>query len=134
MTRNNRRRFTLIEVVVVMMILVSLAAIATPLYMKYLDDSHVSTAKIQIKALSQAVQDYKIALGSYPDSLDALITDPGVDGWKGPYFDATVLPGDPWGQPYVYTLRDDALGFDIMSYGSDKLEGGEGNAADISNH
>ncbi len=134
MTGKNRRRFTLIEVVVVMMILVSLAAIATPLYMKYLDDSRVSTAQIQIKALAQAVQDYKIALGDYPDTLDALVTDPGVEGWKGPYFDAKAIPNDPWGQPYVYTLRDDALGFDIVSYGSDKVEGGEGNAADVSNH
>ena len=40
------------------------------------------------------------------------------------------VPHDPWGRPYQYRMSDSGKGY-IMSYGSDGLPGGSGDAADM---
>jgi general secretion pathway protein G len=40
------------------------------------------------------------------------------------------IPSDPWGRPYQYRMSDNGKGY-IMSYGSDGLPGGSGDAADL---
>ena len=40
------------------------------------------------------------------------------------------VPNDPWGRPYLYRMSEDGKGY-IMSYGSDGLPGGSGDAADL---
>ncbi|PTL80434.1 type II secretion system protein GspG [Vitiosangium sp. GDMCC 1.1324] len=40
------------------------------------------------------------------------------------------VPNDPWGRPYQYRMSDEGKGY-IMSYGSDGLPGGSGDAADL---
>jgi general secretion pathway protein G len=58
------------------------------------------------------------------------LTEPLPEHWKdGGYLDA--LPSDPWGHPYVYLSPGVHRDYDIVSYGSDGLPGGEGNDADI---
>ncbi len=129
-----RRNFTLIEVLVVVMILVALAGIATPIYMNHVESSKVSTAKTQIKMLDTGVMSYKMSVGVYPDSLEDLVVDPGVDNWKGPYISTLTIPVDPWQQEYIYICPGETFAFDIISYGSDKSEGGEDTGTDLSNH
>jgi general secretion pathway protein G len=54
--------------------------------------------------------------------------------WNGPYLKKSQLV-DPWGSPYVY-IREGQFNvgsFDLMSYGADGQEGGEGENADIVN-
>lgn len=133
-TKKIRRNFTLIEVLVVVMILVSLAGIATPMYMNHVENSKVSTAKTQIKMLDTGITSYKMSVGEYPDSLDDLVINPGADNWDGPYLSTSAIPADPWQQEYLYICPGSVFPFDIISYGSDKSEGGTGNAADLSNH
>ena len=41
------------------------------------------------------------------------------------------IPLDPWGTEYVYRAPGRSGGFEIVSYGSDGLEGGSEDAADI---
>jgi general secretion pathway protein G len=40
------------------------------------------------------------------------------------------VPNDPWGRTYQYRMSDQGKGY-IMSYGSDGLPGGTGEAADL---
>jgi general secretion pathway protein G len=40
------------------------------------------------------------------------------------------VPQDPWGRPYQYRMSEGGKGY-IMSYGSDGLPGGSGDAADL---
>jgi general secretion pathway protein G len=40
------------------------------------------------------------------------------------------FPRDPWGRPYQYRMSDKGNGY-IMSYGSDGMSGGSGDAADL---
>ena len=131
-----KHRFTLIEVVIVIVILVTLASIATPMYLKYVRNANIGTAKTQIKLLSDAIVGYKTEVGKYPDSengLRALLEN--VDDsekWQGPYLNPAILPKDPWGNDYVYTCPgEDNRDFDIVSYGADGEPGGEGENADI---
>ena len=143
MKKLQKRSFTLIEVVIVIVILVTLASIATPMYFSYMRDANIGAAKSQISNFSQAVDKYEMDTKSLPSEeagLQALLTN--VDGieegegkaWKGPYLKVSTLPKDPWGNDYVYRQLDgeDGVGYEILSYGKDGQPGGEGEDADIS--
>ena len=56
------------------------------------------------------------------------------DKWDGPYIKEKQLL-DPWENPYEYyeqgTINEGS--FDLISYGADGMEGGEGENADIYN-
>ena len=47
--------------------------------------------------------------------------------WAGPYI--KKVPKDPWDASYVYRLI--GREFEIVSYGADGLEGGDGVDADV---
>lgn len=81
-----------------------------------------------INAISSAVELTRLQSGRYPT------TDEGFQS----VVDAGFLkrrPRDPWGTPYQYRspgIRNPES-YDVWSYGSDGLEGGEGLAADYGN-
>ena len=115
-TQKQRRRvtlFTLIEVVVVIVILVTLASVATPMYMNYIKKSKIATAKTQIKLLDDALQQYKLDVGTYPSDLQGLMENiDQSEKWDGPYIKPRV-PLDPWGAEYNYVFPGDHGEFDI---------------------
>ena len=123
-TQKQRRRvtpFTLIEVVVVIVILVTLASVATPMYMNYIKKSKIATAKTQIKLLDDALQQYKLDVGTYPSDLQGLMENiDQSEKWDGPYIKPRV-PLDPWGGEYQYIFplktlpleKDDSLFIEI---------------------
>jgi len=126
-----RSAFTLIEVVVVIVILVTLASIATPLYMNYIKRANVSAATTQIKMFDDALMNYKMDVGSYPESsLQALVENlDDNEKWKGPYLKPAAIPKDPWGNEYTYE-RGENDDYEIASCGPD---GEKGTEDDISN-
>ena len=134
--QKQRRRvtpFTLIEVVVVIVILVTLASVATPMYMNYIKKSKIATAKTQIKLLDDALQQYKLDVGTYPSDLQGLMENiDQSEKWEGPYIKPRV-PLDPWGGEYQYIYPGEHGEFDIYSFGADGQEGGEGEYADQTN-
>lgn len=135
-TTNERlrcRRFSFIELMVVMMIMGFLAAIILPNFMRRMEKSKVTATKTQIDSLSMAIKDYYLDNDNYPARLEDLIRDTGDDKWDGPYLEKEELPTDPWGNEFEYRQRDDALGYEVLSYGKDGAPGGEGLNADISN-
>ena len=88
---------------------------------------------VQVEAFQKAVGRYREDCGQYPsarDGLNALIHDPGVAGWSGPYL-RKELPLDPWHRPYIYLLSADSAP-EILSYGADGMPGGKLFDADIS--
>ena len=141
MNRNRKVRrsaFTLIEVVVVIMILVTLAGVATPLYMNYVKKANVGAAKTQVKLIDDALMQYKLDVGSFPSAdagLQGLVenTD-NNEKWNGPYLKPAVVPKDPWGNEYVYTIPgEEGREYDLSSLGADGQVGGTGDNADINN-
>lgn len=126
--------FTLVELLVVLLILALLAALVGPRVVGYMTASKVKTAEIQLSAYKTALELYHLDMGRYPDAtegLAALVTAPADGkGWAGPYLDK-ALAADPWGNPYAYQATPDGTGYQLKSLGSDGVEGGEGDAADL---
>jgi general secretion pathway protein G len=133
----NRRGFTLIELMVVILIIAILAALVVPKVIGRTDDAKVGAAKSDISALSTAIDTFRLDCGRYPtteEGIQVLSVPPSdVQGWKGPYL-RKAITNDPWGNPYIYEYPG-SLGnesFTLKSYGGDGVPGGDGNNADIS--
>jgi len=130
---NNRKGFTLIELLVVMVILGMLAALVGPQIFGKVGKGKQSAARTQIEMLGQALDSYRLDVGRYPstsEGLNALITNPGAQGWDGPYLKKGV-PNDPWQKPYQYQSPGSHGDYDLLSLGADGAAGGEGENKDV---
>ena len=129
------RGFTLIELMVVLVIIGTLAALIVPNVLDRADDARVTAAKTDVNNLMQALKLYRLDNQRYPtgeQGLQALVAKPSsgpIPGnWK-PYIDK--LPRDPWGNPYQYMNPGIRGEIDVLSFGGDGQAGGEGKNADI---
>jgi general secretion pathway protein G len=130
---HNRKGFTLIELLVVMVILGMLAALVGPQIFGKVGKGKQSAARTQIEMLGQALDSYRLDVGRYPstsEGLNALVTNPGTQGWDGPYLKKGV-PNDPWQKPYQYQSPGSHGDYDLLSLGADGAAGGEGENKDV---
>jgi general secretion pathway protein G len=122
---------------VVLAIMGLLAAIIAPQVLKYLGASRTQSAKVQIQNIDAAMQLFRLDVGRFPtqdEGLPALVTAPATaPGWNGPYLQKSAALTDPWGAPYIYRIPGKHGEADIYTLGSDKAEGGTGEAADVGN-
>jgi general secretion pathway protein G len=124
--KNKRRSaFTLVEMLLVLVILATLAAIVIPKMAGRSKQAQVTAAKTQINAVESALDAFEVDNGFYPKSLDYLFAAPtNSPNWKGPYLPKSI-PNDPWGNPYVYECpgkhRPDS--YDLWSAGPDQQPG-----------
>lgn len=129
-----QRGFTLIELLVVLTILGMLATLVVPRLFKNLEKAKVNTTKAQIAAFETALAAYRLDVGAFPSTeqgMTALRSRPaGVENWDGPYLPKEI-PLDPWGRPYLYRSPSEHGDYEIVSYGGDGREGGEGTNQDI---
>lgn len=129
-----RAGFSLIELLVVITILSLLAGIVYNRVSQNIDKAKVAEAKTQIQNFSNAVEQFHIDTQKYPTTqqgLTSLITNPGADGWQGPYMQKSAVPKDPWGKEYQYVSPGVHGDFDISSLGKDGTVGGDGYNKDI---
>jgi general secretion pathway protein G len=126
--------FTLIEILVVVIIIGMLAALVGPRLFGKVGSAKLSAAKAQIELFGTALDTFRLDVGKYPtteDGLKALREKPsGAEGWNGPYL-RQEIPLDPWKKPYIYKCPGDHGDYDLISYGLDGVEGGEGENQDV---
>ena len=68
----NKKGFTLLELLAVVLIIGILAAIALPQYKKAVEKSKASQALTLIKSIDESIKSYHLATGHYPTSFDQL--------------------------------------------------------------
>lgn len=138
---SDTKGFTLLEIIVVVFILSILVAIVAPKIIGRTDDARIAEGKVQMKNFETALKLFKLDNGFYPDTqqgLEALIERPSTgqppkNFREGGYLEQRKIPLDPWGNPYVYVSPGLHGDFDIICYGADGRDGGEGKNADIKN-
>ena len=137
--RNKDGGFTLIEIMVVIVILGILVSFVAVNIMDKPDEARQLKARMDISSFETALKLYRLDNGVFPSTeqgLQALIEPPTVGQlprkWReGGYIEKGKIPMDPWENEYIYLspgLHDD---FDIISYGADGEQGGEGKDKDI---
>ena len=133
---NDRKGFTLIEIIIVVIILSLIATLVVPNFFKKVEQSKQKIARTQIAMIEQAVNLFKVDTGRYPttsEGLSVLIHPPSnANNWDGPYLEKGI-PKDPWKLDYLYTYPGKNYIFEIKSLGADGKEGGEGENRDIFN-
>ena len=132
--RRSEAGITLIELLVVMVIIALFATIVGSRVGRSVDKAKHVAAKSQISEYESMLDQFKLDVGRYPtneEGLQALRVRPAnVPNWDGPYSKKDLQP-DPWGHPYVYRFPGMHSDFDLLSFGADGQEGGDGDNADI---
>jgi general secretion pathway protein G len=132
--KRQERGFTLMEILVVVIIIGLLAALVGPRLFGKVSLAKQKAAKAQIELFGTALDTFRLDIGKYPtteEGLKALREKPsGAEGWQGPYLPKEI-PVDPWGKAYVYKSPGQQGDYDLISYGLDGAEGGEGENLDI---
>ncbi len=140
-----KKGFTLIELLVVIGIIVLLAGIVMPNFMKHIDSAKKIRARADINSLESALAMYQMDYGIYPgqwagsslrdenndyiDDLKTMLQDPGTEG-RGLYLSKDIPP-DPYGENYRYRAPGTSSstgylnplryrGYDLWSYGKNK--------------
>ena len=133
--RRNMSGMTLIEILVVLVLIGVVLGIVGGNFIGRGEKAKADAAKIEIGQIGQSLDLFKLEVGRYPTSqegLQALISaPPGLTNWNGPYWKKSTLPKDPWGNEYRYSAPGQHGPYDILSYGADGKEGGEGANKDI---
>ncbi|MCK5594678.1 type II secretion system protein GspG [bacterium] len=141
-----KRGFTLIELLVVIGIIVLLAGIVMPNFMKHIDSAKKIRARADINSLESALAMYQMDYGVYPgdgnaggedlssdaddniDDLQRMLQAVGTNG-RGLYLSKDI-PNDPYGMKYRYIAPggtpadyDNPLedrSYDLWSWGKNK--------------
>jgi general secretion pathway protein G len=131
---------TLIEMIIALAIFAIIGVVVYPLIMDLPQKARTQAAKQQIQNFGIALDRYSLDNGFYPTTeqgLQALVKKPDSEPQpqnynEGGYFKAKEVPKDPWSRPYIYACPGtQGNDYEIMSYGADGQEGGEGKNADI---
>ena len=131
-SRKSGGGFTLVEMMVVVAIIGILAAIVVTGTMRHVRKTRITATREQIRQIKLGLDSFYLDNGRYPSSLSALLEKPAdaAGDWE-PYLEEA--PKDAWGNDFVYVYPGTRKKYDIISYGGDGREGGDGENADIAN-
>jgi len=120
-----RKAFSLIELMIVIVILGLLAAMVMPSLTGKGEEAKKNLVCVQMKSIYNGSLDmYKIDNSLYPSTEEGLELLAEKE-----YFKDGKLPKDSWGNPFIY-MNDEGT-VELISLGADKKEGGKDSSADI---
>lgn len=149
MTRNPRgsfakgeAAFSLLELLVVVAIITILGTIVAVNVTGHTTTAKIAAARANLGVLKTAISRYQLDHGRIPtvqQGLKALCEKPALPPVPqsypvAGYLDQTVVPLDPWKREYVYSVFEDGVRFEIVSYGADGEPGGSDENADLSSN
>ncbi|NWC96459.1 MULTISPECIES: type II secretion system major pseudopilin GspG [unclassified Pseudomonas] len=135
--KTDTRGFSLWDVLVVVLVIGVLAIAVGPRIFGDVTQSEIATAKVQLKELGKAVEQFHQDVGRYPSDDEGLavlrVKPEGEARWRGPYLQSDDLLTDPWGVAYQYHSPPSQAKthFDLFSFGKDRTLGGVGDNVDI---
>ncbi|PID79492.1 hypothetical protein CSB20_10125 [bacterium DOLZORAL124_64_63] len=121
----NRQGFTLIEIVIAVAIVAIMAGTIAPLAFKEMISAREDATDRELAGLNKGLINFYEDTGRFPsetEGLGALLEDPGVMGWGGPYLGGGKgnqlheLTHDAFNEAYTYDLSPD-----VNSPGADAL-------------
>lgn len=123
----DRRAFTFIEIMLVLVIIGALTAMILPRFQGRGDKAKVAIAKADIDAhLATALKLYELDNDDFPTTSQGLsalrakpTSNPIPKSWNGPYIEKDAV--DPWGRPYIYVSPGDHRSdYDLYSKGKNE--------------
>jgi general secretion pathway protein G len=114
-----RSGFSLLELLIVIAILGVLIGVVAPGLMGAAEGAKRKTVCLKMHDIKKRFDMYKLDNGSYPSSFAPVI--------EAKHLEA--IPKDAWNTPFVYVGSGSK--FDLISFGSDRQEGGDGDGLDI---
>ncbi|MBZ0273492.1 type II secretion system major pseudopilin GspG [bacterium] len=111
--------FTLLEIMVVVIIIGTIAGLVGVRVLDRLEESRVQTAKAQMASIKSALDMFKMDNGFYPPGdigIAALVSGDKFGGKA--YLNSDTPPLDPWGMPYGYA--SDGQTYAVWSGGPDR--------------
>ena len=129
--------FTLIELMIVAVVLAILAAAIIPNVVGQRETARRARAESDIAVFEGVLELFDLNMDRYPTAEEGLrvlyyAPDAEAENWKGPYLGKPNFK-DPWGNDYVYIIpgTHSDQPYEIVSYGKDATEGGEGDNEDV---
>lgn len=138
-----RRGFTLLELLVVVLIVGTMAVLIVPGMVGQIEDAKRAKVLRDATTLYQAVCAYRLRCSQwqlsrdFPDNLRDLLDGPpewdeAACGPWVPLLQTRDIMYDPWGGEYCLTVLNPQRGeFEIRSFGKDKQPGGDGAYQDV---
>ena len=114
--RPGRGGFTLIEIIIAVAIVAILAGTIAPMAFKEIIKTREEATIKELQNLNTALLEFYEDTGRFPaedEGLAALIADPGINGWQGPYVGGdrsdplTEVTTDSFDETYIYDLDPD---------------------------
>lgn len=129
--RRTRRGFSLVEIMIVIVIIGLMATVVTVNVRSYLTRAKQARVKQDIAVVVGALGTFYGVYDRYPTNEEglAILAKPSEKLIEPPL---TAEPMDPWDRPYQYNCPGTDAPYEVISYGADGREGGEGIDADIS--
>lgn len=131
----NERGLTLIEIMVVLLIVGGLAATLGRTVFNNLARSNVQQTRLRFGEIAKSLELYNGDCGGYPTTeqgLAVLLKDPGKEvcpNWGPKPYSSKSITVDAWNRAILY--ESDGSNYVLKSLGSDRRDGGTGDAKDL---
>ena len=128
---HRRGAFSLVELIVVMVIIGLLSSLVALRTRSYLVSSKQNAARAQIATIVAAIESFYADQSRYPTGEEgiAILTE-STNSFPEGFL--KKVPSDPWGNDYEYLNPGSESPFEVICFGGDAREGGEGGDTDIS--
>ena len=139
--KKNNSGFTSTQVLLIIVVIAGIVGVifASSRLLSQSRKASNAEAAEQIEEIGIALDTYAKDNGDYPSTdqgITALWEKPEIApmpvNWNGPYLEIPIIK-DPWGRDYIYIRPGvhNRVGYDLISLGSDGIEGGSSDGEDI---